>query len=145
MKIVAGAMYVHKSNLEELLLKLDKNEKIYVLDILNKTNVNYTIIKYYKGNISLIECDTFDTLKEPIVGDSYLYKKDGTIKKIKGGTKIYHSKELFVADDYKGFDIEKAKQRTIEWNKIPNIKEVKSKIGNYIFWQQLLKENGLEC
>ena len=83
-------------------------------------------------------------MNEPIVGDSHLYKKDGTEKLIKGGKTVYHSKEYFVSSDYKGFDIEEAKQRTKEWNNNPNIKNLKHKIGFVDFWHNLLKENGME-
>lgn len=145
-KKVGTAIYAHKSNLEEFLNNLSKEEQNRIEHLLAniKNKHPYEILKYDKGNLSLIECDNWNIMNEPIVGDSHLYKKDGTEKLIKGGKTVYHSKELFVSSDYKGFDIEKAKQRTIEWNKIPNIKKLKNKIGQVTFWHQLLKENGLE-
>lgn len=145
-KKVGTAIYAHKSNLEEFLNNLTEVEQNRIEHLLSKIKNKhpYEILKYDKGNLSLIECDTWDIMKEPIVGDSHLYKKDGTKKIIKGGKTVYHSKELFVSSSYKGFNIEEAKQRTIEWNKIPNIKNLKSKIGQLKFWHQLLEENGLE-
>ena len=130
MKKVGYAMYVHKSNIKELLNKLEKSEQERLLNL--------------QKEICFIECSTWLTLKEPIVEDSHLFKKDGTYKLIKGFKTVYHSKELFVSEDYDGFDIEKAKLRTKEWNSIPNIKELKSRIGNIDFWYNLLMENKLE-
>ena len=51
---------------------------------------------------------------------------------------------MFVADNYTGFDIQKSKERSKQIEAIPNIKSLKSKIGNAKFWEQLLKENGME-
>ena len=133
MKKVGYAMYVHKSNIKELLNKLEKSEQERLLNLQKEIYFDYEIIKYDRGNISFIECSTWLTLKEPIVEDSHLFKKDGTYKLIKGFKTVYHSKELFVSEDYDGFDIEKAKLRTKEWNSIPNIKELKSRIGNIDF------------
>lgn len=149
MKKVGTSLYVHKSNIEELLNCIqDELEINRILSIINiaKKEYLFEIIKYDKKskNISLIECDTWNSMNEPIVGDSHLYKLNGEIKLIKGNKTVYHSKELFVNENYVGFDVEKAKQRTLEWNKIPNIKNLKSKIGNITYWHNLLKENNLE-
>ena len=57
---------------------------------------------------------------------------------------IYHNKWQFVKPTYTGFDIEQAKERTKEWNSIPGINQVKSKIGYRKFWNQLLQDNGVE-
>lgn len=154
-KKVGTAVYAHKSNLEEFFdnIKIDGemfeilSEKGRILDLLFENisnNTPFEVIKYDKGNLSLIECDTWNTLQEPIVGDAHLFKKDGTRKLIKGNKMVYHSKEMFVNDNYDGFDVEKAKGRTLAWNKIPNIKKLKSKIGQIEYWHNLLKENNME-
>lgn len=146
-KKVGTSIYVHKSNLKELLDNIkDIDEKERIQSVLQKNKFSFEIIKYDKKNknISLIECPTWNILQEPIVGDSHLYKLNNEVKLIKGNKTVYHSKELFVNEDYKGFDIEKAKQRTREWNSIPNINKLKKYIGNISFWHQLLKENNLE-
>ena len=146
-KKVGTSIYVHKSNLKELLDNIkDIAEKERIQNVLQKNKFSFEIIKYDKKNknISLIECPTWNILQEPIVGDSHLYKLNNEIKLIKGNKTVYHSKELFVNEDYKGFDIEKAKQRTKEWNNITNINKLKKYIGNISFWYQLLKENNLE-
>lgn len=145
LKRVGTSLYTHISNISELLSKLSADEQQRVVYTTSNADHKFAIIKYNKQskNLSLIECDTWDMLNEPIVGDAHTYKLNGDYKVIKGGVNVYHSKELFVADDYKGFDLEQAKQRTIEWNNIPNIKSIKNKIGNLKFWTQLLKENGV--
>lgn len=146
-KKVGSAIYAHKSNLKEFLNCIkDDDEQKRVKSIINKAKNEhlFEILKYDKGNLSLIECETWNTMNEPIVGDSHLYKLDGTTKIIKGGKTVYHSKEYFVANDYQGFDIEKAKQRTKEWHNIPNIKNLKNKIGFVEYWHNLLRKNGME-
>ena len=56
---------------------------------------------------------------------------------------MYHNKWQFVSSNYTGFDVEESKKRTKEWNSIPNIKSMKSKIGNVDFWHNLLREYNL--
>ena len=51
---------------------------------------------------------------------------------------------MFVSESYKGFDINKAKERTELWNSIPDIKSHKSRIGNKSYWEKLLKDNNIE-
>lgn len=152
-KRVGYAIYAHKSNIFELLQEIENSEDVYrVVRICADFKLNYDIIKYDKSthNVSLIECPTWDILNEPIVGDSYCFSNNYCFvnttqyKKIKGGTKVYHNKWQFVSEDYKGFDIEEAKERTKLWNSIPNIKSMKSKIGNVDFWYALLLKNGIE-
>lgn len=138
--------YVHKSNIDELLKILTIEEQKRLRNLVCSVDFPFEIIKYNKKNlsISLIQCPTWDALQEPIVGDSYCFNTDGTCRKIKGGTKVYHNKWEFVSKDYKGFDVERAKQRTKNWSKIPNINMLKSKIGNKSFWYKLLEENNLD-
>lgn len=143
-KRVAYSVYAHKSNLQGLYDVLDNSQKDHLIDVLRLGSMlDYAIIKYNKqtDTVSLIKCGTWDTLNEPVVGDSYCYDKNLNLKIIKGGSKVYHNKWQFVADNYTGFDINKAKLRTQEWNKIPDIKSLKSKIGNKDFWYALLKQN----
>ena len=150
MKKVGYALYVHTSNLNELFNAISEDEREQIQKVIDVARVylfvDFDIVKYDKktGNVSLISCPTWDILNEPIVEDSYCFKPDLSYKIIKGGTKVYHNKWQFVSPDYTGFDIEKAKQRTKEWNAIPDIKKYKSVIGNVDFWYNLLRENNLE-
>jgi hypothetical protein len=154
-KTVVKAHYVHKSNVMELInKKIPKEEQALFYRFLNevdKLNIEYTIIKYDSGNITLIYSPDWDTANEPIVEVCYRWKSGewfdengnfNTNPKIqKNGRQIYHNKWQFVGEDYKGFDIEEAKKRTILWNSIPNLN--KSKIGNKTYWIELLKENNI--
>ena len=149
MKKVGYAFYVHKSNLNELfniVSEEERNHIVYVIDIAKLyLFLEFDIVKYDRktGNVSLISCPTWDDVNEPIVGDSYCFNSDLSYKVIKGGTKVYHNKWQFVSPNYTGFDVEESKKRTKEWNSIPNIKSMKSKIGNVDFWHNLLREYNL--
>lgn len=145
-KKVGYCVYVHKSNIKGIYNVLNDMQKNHLLQVLMIGSViKYDIVKYNRQNdsVSLIQCDTWDILNEPVVGDSYCYDRNFNVKIIKGGTKVYHNKWQFVADDYIGFDIEKARLRTEQWNKIPNISALKSKIGNKDFWYDLLRKNNV--
>ena len=150
MKKVGYAFYVHKSNLSELFSNLDEKDRDYIVRVMDLARmvllIDFDIVKFDNKtrNVSLIQCSTWNSLHEPIVEDSYCFHPDFSYKIIKGGTKVYHNKWQFVGKDYQGFDIERAKLRTKEWNSISNIKNLKSKIGNKEFWYSLLRENNLE-
>lgn len=155
LKKVGTCVYVHKSNLGEMINKCFSKED---LSYLKNAFYKYIeleeeldapipdIIKYdtKSHNMTFIHCPSWDELNEPIVGLSCCVHPDGIYKFTKGGTKVYHHKWMFVADNYTGFDIQKSKERSKQIEAIPNIKSLKSKIGNVKFWEQLLKENGME-
>lgn len=149
MKKVGYASYVHKSNLNELFRSIDSEDRDLIVRIIDLARMilflDFDIVKFDNKtkNVSLIQCSTWDILNEPIVEDSYCFHPDLSYKIIKGGTKVYHNKWQFVSDNYKGFNIEEAKDRTKQWNSIPNIKSMKSKIGNKDYWYRLLEENNL--
>ena len=149
MKKVGYAFYVHKSNLNELfniVSEEERNHIVYVIDIAKLyLFLEFDIVKYDRktSNVSLISCPTWDDVNEPIVGYSYCVNSDVSYKVIKGGTKVYHNKWQFVSPNYTGFDVEEAKKRTKEWNSIPNIKSMNSKLGNVDFWHNLLREYNL--
>lgn len=154
MKKVMNNYYVHKSNRYELFNICLEVE--HIKKIVNGLDgfFDYEIIKYDMLNhkLSLIKSPDWDTSNEPIVGDSIIFDltigsdlSDTPYKKInarKNNPQIYHNKWMFVSDNYKGFDIDKAKKRTELWNLIPNIN--KRKIGNKNYWISLLNENGIE-
>ncbi len=146
MKIVYGVKYVHKGNL----LELNDNEIKLVNDcrnILKEKNIygynNYVIIKVDMKNqcVSFIESKDFDIVHEPTVGDAHKININGEYKLIKEkkNPQIYHHKHTFVSDDYKGFDIEESKLRSLEWEMKMNEKIDKRKIGYKNYWLQCLK------
>lgn len=153
-KKVVHALYAHKSNLEELLANIPEEERDIVKRLVGAAqNVPYAfdIIKYDRGNITLISSPDWDTANEPIVGEVRLWKVDNRFdadgkllpptRSTTNFKQIYHNKWMFVTDDYAGFDIEAAKERTKLWNAIPNLN--KSKIGSKVYWLKLLAENGI--
>ena len=152
-KTVVQAHYAHKSNISELLRKkVPIEERIDVLELLRQVEgkYDYTVVKYDRGNITLIYSSDWDSANEPIVDVCYRWKsgewfdangKITTPKVLKNGRQIYHNKWQFVGENYDGFDIEEAKARTKLWNAIPNLN--KSKIGNKTYWVELLTKHGI--
>ncbi len=152
-KRVGSCIYVHKSNVSDLLKRIDNDYQVeyyidWFMNELNNMEVNYEIVKYdkAKNKISLIDSPDWIIANEPEVGDSWVLNLE-TLKwkhvmKRKKNPQIYHSKELFVSDDYQGFDIEKAKERTKLWKSLPNLDT--KRIGNKNFWVEFLENNGME-
>ena len=146
------------------------NQKLHYLQTFQKYiksiisdihNANY-VLKYNtkNDNITICEVSGWDTnqimtkeLHEPIIitttkcvpistgAHSFYWYIDKTKRPKK--QQVYHNKWQFVSEDYKGFDIEKSKERTKQWNSIPNIKKLKCKIGYKDYWYDLLKENNM--
>lgn len=153
-KKVGSCWYVHKSNYMELSDAIrEKSDHPYfeiAINYCDKYFSDYQIIKYdsKKHTVSCIESPDWDTSYEPIVGDSIItYLDTSEVKHIKGkaNPQVYHHKWMFVADDYTGFNIEKAKERSALLFSIPNFntKEVKSRIGYKNYWDKWCKENGI--
>lgn len=158
MKKVGSCLYVHKSNRQELFADkhISENDYEHIRTIVLGMDgfYDYEVIKYdYKSRrLSLIKSPDWNTSNEPIVGNSLVYDisvgKDlsdtpkKSVNASKNNPQIYHSKELFVSDKYDGFDIDKARKRTEEWSRIPNLD--KKKIGRLNYWIWLLKLNEME-
>lgn len=152
MKKVMKNWYVHNSNESELLNEISKTISELEKERVHKVIHDYStflecdsyVVKYNSkdNSVSLIETPNWDVANEPDVGKGIKVDLDGTIKILKARGQIYHSKEKFVNDNYTGFDIAKAKQRTILWNNIPNLN--KNKIGWKSYWIELLNENKIE-
>ena len=70
------------------------------------------------------------------MGDAYKVTEDGriTLTRQKTIPQIYHHKWLFVKDDYKGFDVEESKKRSIKWLSVSD-KINMSKIGYKNYWE----------
>lgn len=109
----------------------------------------YNIVKHNKkaGTFSFIHSPDFDESDEPISGESHKVTPDGkiTITKQKKDPQIYHHKWQWVGDDYKGFDVEKSKQRSKDWGKVTDrIKKespeenVMRKIGTKSYWERMV-------
>lgn len=130
-KQVGNTIYLHKSVEDKLPMELLNKGK-------NKLphNFVYDIIKYDEknGNLTFISSPDWDSSDEPIVGNAFLIRGDGSTRYIKqkSSPQIYHHKWLFVNDDYSGFNVDDSKNRSIEWLKIPNIEF--NKIGYKNYW-----------
>lgn len=151
-KKVADAGYAHKSNARELCEKMVpfeiQDDFRRFLDMAEKV-FPYDIIKYQKENITLITSPDWDSANEPTVGICRRWKAgmwfDGNClnyKEMRNFKQVYHNKWQFVADNYKGFDIQAAKDRTAAWNAVPCID--RKRIGYKNYWLDFLKNNGLE-
>ena len=140
MKVVCGAYYVHKSNLNELFNKVNDPE---LEALIQQTDVDYDVVKYDKGNVTLIKASDWDTANEPLIDYTVLFKagslSEPGVKRI-NGRQIYHNKWMFVSPDYTGFNVDEARKRTEIWNSIPDIKSHKNRIGNKTYWINLLKQ-----
>lgn len=159
LKKVVGSFYAHNSNYNEwkdtVLKYMDKQEfddLMFFANDLYKKEIGEPsyVLKYDKvtNKISLIATPDWDTENEPTVGDSICCWVDDNgeyqAKKFKSKNQIYHNKWQFVQPTYKGFDVEKAKERTKLWNSIPDINKHKSRIGYRGYWNTLLNNNGIE-
>lgn len=148
MKKIGGAIYIHRSNIDTL--NQEQLELVWErLEQLAKTDYpcnSYEVIKIKGGTVSFIECEGWDELREPIVGNAYNVKPDGSVKLTKKREKnpqIYHHKWMFVADDYDGFDVEKEKEWSKKWQSVVP-KGLSSSLGSIDNWKKFLREYGLE-
>lgn len=145
-KKVVNAYYAHRSNINELLQHIPEDDRESLIALLTReAERDFAIVKYDKGNVTLISSPDWDEANEPLVGRCYRWKVghwDEAPVVRDNFKQIYHCKYMFVAVDYDGFDINQAKERAKQWNAIPNLN--KGKIGYKSYWVELLKENGME-
>lgn len=131
-KEIGGAVYVHRQY-ESLLPQAVQAAKAAL-----PSSFAYTIVKYAmsKETVSFIQSEDFDRSHEPIVGDLYTIKSDGSASFRSKATDpwIYHHKWLFVADDYKGFDVAASKARSRQWLDLDNIDF--RRIGKKSYWEK---------
>ena len=131
-KEIGGAVYVHKQY-ETLLPEAVQKAKSFL-----PPEFSYTVFKFKLSNetVSFIQSTDFDSADEPIVGDLYTVKVDGSasFRCQLSDPWIYHHKWLFVADDYKGFDAEASKTRSGQWLALDDIDF--SRIGKRSFWTE---------
>lgn len=153
MKVVGQCMYVHRSNVAEVLHRAYPKDAREIERILRSVPpYSYDVVKYdsAKHRLSLIESPDWDTAYEPLVGDSRVYNlmgwsgdpEDCVLKRGRSSNpQIYHMKEVFVAPGYRGFDVGKAAERTRLLARLSDI-DPKRK-GNLVYWEQKLREHGI--
>jgi len=119
-------------------------------------NFEFKVIRYNTktGEIRFIEAPDFDTSPEPIVGKGITYNP--VTKEFKesnlGSSTVYHHKWLFVDDNYTGFDVSEAMNRTIEWttalNKYnqqnPADITTRNEIGSSRLWKEIQEKIGIK-
>ena len=128
-KEIGGEIYLHR-----------QYENTFPEDLLNTAkqslpeNFDYQVVKYNPktGVFSFIVSNDFDTNEEPSVNGGITVKPDGTAKPFKDAGWIYHHKWEWVADDYKGFDVQKSKERSLKWSSLDGID--KARIGQRKHW-----------
>lgn len=148
MKKIGGAIYIHRSNVD--VLTQEQLELVWErLEQLAKTDFpcnSYEVIKIKGDTVSFIECEGWDELREPIVGNAYNVKPDGSVKLTKKREKnpqIYHHKWKFVAEDYTGFDVEKEKAWSEKWQSVVP-KGLSSSLGSTDNWKKFLSDFKLD-
>lgn len=155
-KVVGSCIYVHKTNMEQLLDSIKDSSKrsdvIVAQKEIEQKGFKYEVVKYdkEKHQVTFIDSPDWITANEPEVGDAWMLKmlQDWTWKFIKKRSKnpqIYHGKWRFVDQSfYKDFDVIESRFRELEWSRLPGIKDVKKYIGNKDFWVEFLHKNGME-
>ena len=135
-KRIGGCLYVHRSQSWILPDTVQQTISNIVIPF------SFTIIKYCKkgDQISLIECEDWDTADEPVVGRSFVISHDGKTKIVNPPSDpwIYHHKWMFVSEDYTGFDVSVSKARSEKWT---SIKEIDcSRIGKRSYWRNVCNQ-----
>jgi len=133
-KEIGGAVYLHLEY-EQLLgtpLRVAKEQL--------PRGFRYTIVKYNgkTGAISFIQSPDFDTAPEPMVGDVWTISRQGRahFRKQPSDPYIYHHKWLFVADSYRGFDVEESKARSWAWLSLGPVD--RTRIGKQSYWVSVI-------
>lgn len=157
MKKIGGCIYMHismRTKVDEKIKNMIADaERVFRKVIGMKDFMEVEIVKVdVKNNkVSFIKSPDWDTAREPLVGDAYMIDlnenaplRKRTVKITKSKGQIYHHKWMFVADDYQGFDIEESKKWSEKWQSvIPAERGIKSRIGYKKYWDEYLKEYGL--
>jgi len=129
-KEIGYAVYVHR-DYEEVLGSNIEWAKRHLPD-----SYDYNVVKFNQRNdsFSFIHCPGFDNVHEPVVEGVIVVNADGTAKRrtLPSDSYIYHHKWLFVADDYRGFDVEESKARSQEWISLGDVD--RSRIGQQYYW-----------
>lgn len=143
-KVIGGEHYVHRQY-ESSISDQEGLEKAKS-HLSPEHREKYTAVKHNKkeGTFSFIHSPDFDTSDEPISGESHKVKPDGsvTITKQKKDPQIWHHKWQWVGDDYKGFDVQKSKERSQHWKTVADkIKQEKDptiykRIGTKSYWEK---------
>lgn len=162
-KDIGGERYFHKNYVNGHIAKNDgvltkesynkAKEAVQKVVADNDMSIDFATLKYNPktGVLVFQEGRGFDVLREPVVG--YGIGVDLKSGKIVSGLKadgtlrapskaIWHNKWQWVADDYKGFNVEESKAWSEEWGSKFETGERRD-IGKKENWDKKLREKGL--
>jgi hypothetical protein len=130
-KEIGGAVYLHREY-EERLGNLLAAAKAHL-----PRSCDYDVVKYNArtGAISFVQCTDFDSAPEPTVGPIVTVNADGSLRRRpqQRDPEVYHHRWLFVADDYRGFDVAESRRRSLAWLRLDGID--KKRIGKKSYWE----------
>ena len=156
-KKIGDNWYVHYTNIKELRKAVEKrgtdpsfSERLTYWNFFNR-EVDADIIKYNikTKSITLIESKNWWFVNEPDVGKALRIDFEGNTKLIPPMGLIYHHRHMFMANPLETNSpcelkvIGESQERKKVIDKIPNIKNLKNKIGHKKYWEILLKENNI--
>lgn len=129
-KSIGGNLYLHRNYVTEL--PTDMQQKILNAEqLIDGFKYNTLKVGLNDGRITFIDSPDFDTSPEPSVGEYVAVSPDESVKRGKSSA-IWHHKWLWVKDDYRGFDVGDARERSQKYLKM----DIDfSRIGNKKFWE----------
>lgn len=143
-KYIGGFVYFHKQYIDDIDPIIHMAVADYLISHKGQEMI-FNIVKYNPktGEMSFINSPDFDTAMEPFVQEIYRYDHVNDEWNyhnygINNNNPIYHHKWLFVKDDYEGFNVEEAKQRSayIE-HELCYRRLNKARIGYQNYWKSL--------
>lgn len=103
------------------------------------TGFAWTLIKLNKasGSVSFIHYPDFDEADEPVTGDAWVWRAErgGRLIRALADPWVLHHRWLTVSDDYRGFDVAAAIERSVAWKRaFGRDAALSSRIGRRSVW-----------
>lgn len=159
-KLINNCIYIHKSCYEYLQKWSIEHKKeigitlndchFYLTN--NYSKFDYDVIKYDNtdNSFSFVKVDDFNNNPEPIILEGYKVKNSINLNKEhslfinklnypQNNPLIYHSRYLFVKEDYKGFNYKLDQIRTLYWKLLITNNKEYCKIGKSDYWNKHYK------
>jgi len=152
-KIVGGFLYIHQSAVDDLPIDLfiKYREHLQALKY-DFPDFDYTIIAIGKKDVHFVMCNDWDFEYEPIVQDRVVVWKQPSEAMPNGQWKtelrkaspnnpfVYHHRNIFVKEDYDGFDYEDDCYRS---DKIKQLNPDKLRMGRSEWWKTFCETHNL--
>lgn len=139
-KDIGGSLYVHMNYIPDEFKQKVADARLAISIEHPRFDPNVVRIDYKKDSIAFYDSVEFDVSHEPAAGNMVVYKDD-VVSKIRFVKQIWHHKWLWVKDDYKGFDVDAAYNRSAQWLDHDDIPF--ARIGNKQTWGEWLKSVNL--